>query len=313
MKQHGKLLIVDDSPLFRARMNDFLKTHYSFKVEEVNSNREMIEYLKKTGLENILLIILDLHLPDGNSLKALQKLKLNNKNFNKIPFLLVSARIDKETVAMAFKEGARDVIAKPVNYENLKKRIDNIITPEYKVKEKKTIMDYYNQITNEIKRAQRGKYPLSILLAGIFQKADFKSVHKESYYSKIIDLEKKYPDELKRIMRDTDTVVSLSPSEYLFILPFTIKEGTSVIHKKIQQVFNAMVEKKERDNLLMIVGAATYPEDGESTDDLILKIEKSFKKQFAVQNEASQSASPLKKDPAAPEKTKEAEPTPEDA
>lgn len=307
MQESSRLLIVDDSPLFRARMNDFLKTHYSFKVEEANSNREMIESLKKTGFENILLIILDLHLPDGNSLKAIQQLRLNSKNFKKIPFLLVSARIDKETVALAFKEGARDVITKPVNYEHIKKRIDNIIAPEYKVKEKRTIMDYYNQINNEIKRAKRGKYNLSILLAGIFQKADLKSAHKESYFSKIIDLEQKYPDELKKIMRDTDTIVSLSPSEYLFILPFTVKEGTTVIHQKIQHIFNSMVDNKERDNLLMIVGTATYPEEGESTDDLILKIEESFKIQFAIKKEAPEPASHPKQEATEPEKPKEEE------
>ncbi len=291
MPEPGKLILVDDSPLFRARMTDFLKMNYSFEIEEFNSIKELQNYIKDRSVKEILLIIMDLYLPDGNGLSAIRELK-HNKGFPGIPFLLVSARIDKETVALAYTEGAKDVIAKPVNYEKLKLRIDKIISPEYKIKDKKSIMDYHHQITNEIKRAQRGSYNLSIFLAGIFQKVDFKSVYKDNSYRKVIDLEKKYPEELQKIMRDTDTIVSLSPSEYLFILPFTDKNGTAVIRKKIKQVFNSLITEKEKDSLLMVMGAATYPEDGESTDELILKIEENFKKQFASQGEDTEQTTP---------------------
>jgi len=284
MPQPGKLLIVDDSPLFRTRITDFLKTHYSFKIEEFNSVRELDDYFNNTSIKEVLLIVLDLYLPDGNGLSAIQKLKQKN-GFPEIPFLLVSTRIDKNTVALAYNEGAKDVIAKPINYEKLKQRIDSIISPEYKIKEKKSIMDYHHQITNELKRAQRGNYHLSIILAGIFQKVDFKSAHKDSSYHKVIDLEKKYPEELHKVMRDTDTIVSLSPSEYLFILPFTDKNGTTTIRKKIHQLFNALITNNEKENLLMVVGASTYPVEGETTDELILKLEENFKKQFANQGE----------------------------
>ncbi len=279
---NSKMLVVDDSPLFRVRIANFLRSHYTFDIEELNSAQELINYLEHTQPEEILLIILDLYLPDGSGLDAISKIR-KKSNYPNLPFILVSARVDRETVARAFREGAKDVITKPVNHEKLKERLDNIIAPEYIVKDKKTIMDYYSQIMNETKRAQRGNYNLSIVLAGIFQKSDLKSIYKEGFYRQVIDLEQRYPKELQKKMRETDTITSLSPSEYLFVLPFTHKNGTEVIREKILQVFNELVSEKDRESMLMIIGAATFPDDGESTDDLIAKLEENFKQQFFQQ------------------------------
>ncbi|MGM0652466.1 MAG: response regulator [Bacillota bacterium] len=279
MSVKNKLLIVDDSPLFRARMSNFLKRHYSFDIEEINSVREMNEYLNSTDINDILLIILDHYLPDGTGLAAIKNYR-QLTGTEKVPFILVSARVSKDVVADAYKEGAKDVIVKPVNYEQLKNRIDRIISPEHVAKEAKSIMDHHRQIQMEIKRAQRGEYEVSIVLAGIFKKLDYKSVHKESASVDAIDLKQRYPEELQNIMRETDAIISLSPSEYLFVLPFTGADGIVVVKEKLAGIFMKLVSKEERNNLLMILGAATYPEDGDTADQLISSIEEDFKAQF---------------------------------
>ncbi len=280
MDENKKLIIVEDSPLFRAMMTNFLKRHYSFAIEEINSAREMESYLSSIALDDVLLVILDLYLPDGNGLEALKRFK-KKAGVSSIPFIIVSARVSKEMATLAFKEGAKDVLAKPVNYEKLKERIDQIISADFKVHEKKSVMDYYKQIQLEQKRAKRGKYDLSILLVGIFQKADFKSVYKDSSYRQIIDLEEKYPAELQKAMRETDAIFSLSPSEYLFVLPFTEDSSISIIRKKITSVFEKLVNEEERKKLLMVIGAASFPGDGETTELLISAMEEDFKKQFS--------------------------------
>jgi response regulator of citrate/malate metabolism len=281
--QAGKVIIVDDSPFFRVSMANFVRSNYSFDIEEVNSAKELIAFSKSNDMKNVVMIFLDLYLADGNGLETLKVIKQENDCLD-IPFILVSARVDKKTVTEAFREGARDVVAKPINYEKLKTRLDSIIEPEHKVPDKKSIMDYYKQITMETKRAKRGNYDLSIILAGIFQKVDFKSLYKDSSYQKVIDLEKKYPEALQKTMRETDAIIGLSPSEYLFILPFTDNHGTFIIRDKITDVFVNLVAESERNNLLMVVGTATLPEDGETTDQLIAKIEADFKKQFVHQS-----------------------------
>ncbi len=319
MSNKNKLIIVDDSPLFRARLGNFLKQHYSFEVEELNSIREMNDYLNMIDLEEVLLIILDLHLPDGNGLAAITNYRQRTGS-SAIPFILVSARVSKEAVAAAYKEGAKDVVVKPINYDQLKDRIDRIITPDQISKEAKSIMDYYKQIQMEIKRAQRGNYEVSLVLAGIFQKMDFKSVYKESSKSGVIDLENKYPEELEKVMRETDAIISLSPSEYLFVLPFTGSDGVSIIHEKLIGVFMNTVEAEEKDNLLMIIGSATYPQDGDTADLLINRIEEDFKNQFQAyykkaktssEQSNAQQAKPEQEEPA--DNTSEPDPGGEEA
>lgn len=279
MSSKNKLLIVDDSPLFRARVSNFLKRHYSFEIEEVNSTREMNEYLNFINTDELILIILDYYLPDGNGLSAIKNYR-QITGTDKLPFILISAKVSKEIVAAAYKEGAKDVVAKPVNYEQLKDRIDRIITPEHIAKEARSIMDYFKQIRMEIKRAQRGKYEVSVVLAGIFKKVDFKSVHKEASSMSTLDLEQKYPHELQKTMRETDAIISLSPSEYLFVLPFTGADGITVVKEKLTSIFMRLVSEEERKNLLMILGAATHPENGDTADQIITSIEEDFKDKF---------------------------------
>ncbi len=284
MTQEGKIFVVDDSPLFRVRMTNFLRNNYSFQIEEISSGRELKDYLHATPVEDILLIILDLFLPDGSGLAVIRQYK-QETGIRNLPFIIVSARIDKDSVTAAFKEGAKHVIAKPLNFEQLKERIDNIISPEFIKVEKKTVMDYYRAIEMEAKRAKRGKYDLSILLAGIFFQVDFKAVYKDSSYSRMFNLEWKYPEALQKNMRETDAIISLSPSEYLFVLPFTDKKGSAVVREKVTGVFNNLVAEAERKNVLMVIGSATYPQDGASTEELIAYMEKDFKTQFTRREE----------------------------
>ncbi len=282
-KQVSKVLIVDDSPFFRVSMANFLKNHYAFEVEEINSAKELLAYAKTDDMRQVFLIILDLYLADGNGLDAMKQIAEEPEN-NNAPFILVSARIDKDTVAKAFREGARDIVAKPINYTQLKERLDNLIDPEHRAKTKRDIMDYNEQIGIEIKRAKRGNYELSIVLAGLFLKVDYKSLYKDVSHKNIIDLEQQYPQELQKAMRETDIIISLSPSDYLFILPFTNKTGIAFVREKITSVLSNMIAEKEKNNLLVVIEAATFPEDGETPKQLIARIESDLKNELTNKN-----------------------------
>lgn len=280
MSTDEKILVVDDSPIFRAYMKNFLSSRYSLEIEEITSARELYRYFSTFGADNLLLIILDLYLPDGSGLEVLQNYR-EVSGRKEIPFILVSARIDKSSAALALKAGAKDVLAKPVNLEKLRERIDAILSSEYRLKERRPIMEYYDQIRVEVKRAQRGNYPLSLLLAGIFTADTYLAFYKESSYRRIIDLESKYPERLQGIMRETDNIVNLSPSEYFFILPFTDSEGVLTVKEKLEKVYNGLIPEEERKKLIMVIGSATFPKDGKNPDELISKLETDFKEKFS--------------------------------
>ena len=258
MSTDKKILVVDDSPIFRAYMKNFLSSRYSLEIEEITSARELYRYFSTFGVDNLLLIILDLYLPDGSGLEVLQNY-MEVSGRKEIPFILVSARIDSSSAALALKAGAKDVLVKPVNLEKLRERIDVILSSEYRLKERRSVMEYYDQIRVEVKRAQRGNYPLSLLLAGIFTADTYHALYKESSYRRIIDLESRYPERLQGIMRETDNIVNLSPSEYFFILPFTDSEGVLTVKEKLEKVYNGLIPEEERKKLILVIGSATFP------------------------------------------------------
>ncbi|HBT20550.1 MAG TPA: hypothetical protein DEA47_04195 [Peptococcaceae bacterium] len=278
--EDGKILVVDDSPLFRSYLKNFLNSSYSLEVEEITSAREFSRYLSTFGLSSLLLIILDIFLPDGDGLEVIQKYR-EISGEKEIPFIVVSARIDSSKAVQALRAGAKDIMAKPVNLDRLKERIDHILSSKYSFKERKSVREYYDRIRNEVKRAQRGNYLLSLVLAGIFTADTLHAFYKESSYRRIVDLESKYPDKLRGVMRETDSIINLSPSEYLFILPFTDKEGVLTVHKKLENIYNVLIPEEERKKLLLVMGSATFPEDGKNPDELIAKLETDFKEKFS--------------------------------
>ncbi|MEW5921893.1 MAG: response regulator [Bacillota bacterium] len=280
MSTDKKILVVDDSPIFRAYMKNFLSSRYSLEIEEITSARELYRYFSTFGADNLLLIILDLYLPDGSGLEVLQNY-MEVSGRKEIPFILVSARIDSSSAALALKAGAKGVLVKPVNLEKLRERIDVILSSEYRLKERRSVMEYYDQIRVEVKRAQRGNYPLSLLLAGIFTADTYHALYKESSYRRIIDLESKYPERLQGIMRETDNIVNLSPSEYFFILPFTDGEGGLTVKEKLEKIYNGLIPEEERKKLIMVIGSTTFPKDGKNPDELISKLETDFKEKFS--------------------------------
>lgn len=278
--EDGKILVVDDSPLFRSYLKNFLNSNYSLEVEEITSAREFSRYLSTFGLSSLLLIILDIFLPDGDSLEVIQKYR-EISGEKEIPFIVVSARIDSSKAVQALRAGAKDIITKPVNLDRLKERIDHILSSKYSFKERKSVREYYDRIRNEVKRAQRGNYLLSLVLAGIFTADTLHAFYKESSYRRIVELESKYPDKLRGVMRETDSIINLSPTEYLFILPFTDKEGVLTVQKKLENIYNVLIPEEERKKLLLVMGSATFPEDGKNPDELIAKLETDFKEKFS--------------------------------
>jgi len=282
-ESEGRMVIVDDSPLFRSMIKSYLNETYYVNFEEITSFKELKIFLARQDISDVLLIILDLYLPDGNSLKAIHNYKMKTGNQD-LPFILVSGNLDKNAVALAKKLGAKDIISKPVNYQYLRERIDAILS-DYKLTRRKMLRDYQEEINLEIKRAQRGEYSLSILLTGIFHAETLTSLYKDSGLLKLIDLEKTYPDKLKNMMRETDTIVNLSPSEYLFVLPFTDITGVPVVVDKINKVYQELVPAAKQEELLMVIASVTFPEEETSTEELLPRLEENFKQKLLSMNQ----------------------------
>lgn len=118
-----KILIIDDQPI----MLKFIEHYFIDKYELVSmqSARKALEYMHSGYTPD--LVIVDLHMPGFNGFDFLKSVRVS-AYFVKIPIIVLSGADGSADRIEALKLGANDYVTKPFNPEELKLRIDNIIS-----------------------------------------------------------------------------------------------------------------------------------------------------------------------------------------
>ena len=114
-----KVLVVDDSNMFRQHMSDLLRRHRFITLEAIDGEEAL------TVLDNnpdIKLIITDYEMPKLNGLELIQKVREHYK-LDQLPIIVVSS-IGKSSVNVeCLNQGANDYINKPFEREEFFSRI----------------------------------------------------------------------------------------------------------------------------------------------------------------------------------------------
>ena len=105
-----KILIVDDEESIRKVLKIFLENE-GYNVATASSLAETYSSLKK---DKFSLILLDINLPDGNSLDYLRKIKELSSN---ISVIVMTAQDTMNNAIQAIKKGAYDYITKPFDFD----------------------------------------------------------------------------------------------------------------------------------------------------------------------------------------------------
>lgn len=114
------ILIIEDDITYGMILKTWLAKK-GFEVTSVSSVAHAKKYLKETPTN---LILSDLRLPDGDGLDLLQWM---NNNHSLHPLIMMTGYADIQTAVQAIKLGAKDYISKPVNPEELLKKIDEAL------------------------------------------------------------------------------------------------------------------------------------------------------------------------------------------
>ena len=112
-----KILIVEDDPDIR----DILKTYLEiekYKILEADSINQMLKILNQD--KSIDILLLDIMLPDGDSIDFLPKLRAKNKD---IGIIIISAKSTDRDKIYGIESGADDYITKPFNPKEVVVRI----------------------------------------------------------------------------------------------------------------------------------------------------------------------------------------------
>lgn len=126
------ILIVDDSSIIRNSLKRIFESE--FNILMAKDGNEAIDIITKNVLsntvaeskENIVGILLDLIMPGSDGFTVLDF--MNNFNlFNKIPVAIISGDETKETRKKVYQYDIVDMLEKPFNTENIRRRISKII------------------------------------------------------------------------------------------------------------------------------------------------------------------------------------------
>jgi len=121
-KDH-KILVVDDSIVFRKQMKDML-TNLFFKVITVAHGEEALNMLESTP--DISLVLTDYNMPVMNGLELTTEIRKKHPK-NELCIIALSGKSDEETTALFLKNGANDFMHKPFSKEEFYCRVNNSI------------------------------------------------------------------------------------------------------------------------------------------------------------------------------------------
>ena len=114
------ILSVEDDLTFSVMM----KTWLGKKGFEVETASNVARARKQLEGRSFSLVLSDLRLPDTDGISLLKW--MSDRNL-RIPFIIMTGYADIQTAVQAMKNGASDYIAKPVNSEELLKKIGEAV------------------------------------------------------------------------------------------------------------------------------------------------------------------------------------------
>jgi len=121
--QNHKILVVDDSMIFRKQMKEMLENLF-FEVYTVAHGEEALNMLETHS--DISLVIADYNMPVMDGLELTHEIR-KKYNKNDLNIIALSSNEDEEINALFLKHGANDYIKKPFLKEEFSCRINNSI------------------------------------------------------------------------------------------------------------------------------------------------------------------------------------------
>ena len=114
-----EILLVDDDPVIRLLVGDYLKA-CGYKIKEASGG---VEALLKLREQLPSLMLLDLQMPDMSGIEVLKTIS-STRNKGKIPVILLSANADVQSLAEEAGVKAALYLQKPFDMQDVSRAID---------------------------------------------------------------------------------------------------------------------------------------------------------------------------------------------
>lgn len=118
------ILVVDDQEEIRSYITDLIRD--LGQIKHASNGKEALKLLEKEQMD---LIITDLMMPWLDGFELIKEIKKNDR-LSQIPVMVISARTSEEDRLKILDQGVNNLISKPFNPEELKKRIKILIAQQ---------------------------------------------------------------------------------------------------------------------------------------------------------------------------------------
>lgn len=117
------VLIVDDSEMNRAILNEMLKDEYC--ILEADNGRTALDMVDRYG-DELSLVLLDIVMPGASGFEVLADLS-RRSGIDNLPVIMISSEDSDDVVLRAYELGASDYISRPFDSRVVRRRVSNTI------------------------------------------------------------------------------------------------------------------------------------------------------------------------------------------
>lgn len=144
--QKSKIMIIDDTELNIAIIMTYLKNAGFYNFERASDG---VEALEKINVYQPDIIILDLMMPIMDGFEVIRRIR-GMPEFQNLPIIIQTGMSQPEQQIQAWKNGANDVVIKPIHHLELVARVNNLLRTKFLMTE---LEEYYATAADDISLA----------------------------------------------------------------------------------------------------------------------------------------------------------------
>ncbi|KAJ51808.1 transcriptional regulator [Clostridium tetanomorphum DSM 665] len=271
------VIILENLAYSRYRLKELLIENEIKVIEASNSFDFFNRLYENKG--SIDLIILEVNLYGEDGFGVIKKIK--DKNID-IPVMVLTTENKRKSFIKCVKNGAVDYILKPYNSDMLVNRIVKCIRSGGKwggAQEETIFVHFRDYLDEEMKKAKKGKYEISILIAALVKtKKYFISYISQFFFLILNDLIYR---EVEKLFPKPQLFAKLGFTTFIGVMPKSSKEEAELVKENILKIYDELKmidERLKKYSIEQVI--VSYPEDGEQREMLLNRGEELLKEKL---------------------------------